>query len=197
MTELTVERLTGSQIAPYLADLAALRIEVFREYPYLYEGTFDYESRYLANYATSPRSLVVVARDGATVVGASTAMPATEHDAEVATALRIGGVDPSEVFYFGESVLRATHRGRGIGRAFFEHREDRARQLGYRLAAFCAVERGPDHPAKPAGYAPHDAFWSRRGYVRQAALRADFTWRDLGEASETSKTMVFWTKQLT
>jgi GNAT superfamily N-acetyltransferase len=196
MSELTVERLVGPAIEPYLADLAALRIEVFREFPYLYEGTLEYESRYLRSYARCERSIVVVAREGSSVVGASTAMPATEHEEEVAAALRTGGVDPGEVYYFGESVLRASFRRRGIGHAFFDHREDRARELGFRLAAFCAVVRAPDHPKKPSQYATHDAFWNKRGFVKQPELRAEFAWRDLGDTQETRKAMVFWTKQL-
>ena len=196
MSGLTVERLTGPTIEPYLADLAALRIEVFREFPYLYEGTLEYESRYLSSYARSERSIVVLARDGSRVVGASTAMPATEHDEEVATALRDGGIDPATVYYFGESVLRRDYRRRGIGHAFFDQREGRARELGFALAAFCAVVRAPDHPARPTDYVPHDAFWSKRGFVQRPELRAEFAWRDLGETQETRKPMVFWTKQL-
>lgn len=196
MTELTVERLQGAAIEPYLADLAGLRIEVFREYPYLYEGTQEYESRYLRSYASSERSLVVIAREGSKVVGASTAMPALEHDEEVATAFRDGGIDPNEVYYFGESVLRAAYRGRGIGHAFFDHRESRARELGFKLASFCAVVRPPDHPARPRDYRPHDAFWRKRGFVERAELRAEFSWRDLGDTVETRKPMVFWTKAL-
>jgi GNAT superfamily N-acetyltransferase len=194
---LTVERLAGAAIEPYLSDLGALRIEVFREFPYLYEGTLDYESRYLRSYASSEHSVVVIARDGANVVGASTAMPAIEHDEQVASTLREGGIDPSEVYYFGESVLRASYRGRGIGHAFFDHRESRAHELGFKLASFCAVVRATDHPAKPADYAPHNAFWTKRGFVQRPELRAEFAWRDLGDAQETRKPMVFWIKQLT
>ena len=61
MTDLQIEEVTGAAIEPYLGQLAALRIEVFHEYPYLYEGTLQYEQRYLRNYATCPRSLVVIA----------------------------------------------------------------------------------------------------------------------------------------
>jgi hypothetical protein len=34
-----VRRLAGAEVAPYLDDLARMRIEVFREYPYLYDGS--------------------------------------------------------------------------------------------------------------------------------------------------------------
>ena len=65
----------GAAVAPYVDDLARLRIEVFRDYPYLYEGDSAYERRYLQAYAASPRSVFVLAMDGARVVGASTGIP--------------------------------------------------------------------------------------------------------------------------
>ena len=37
--------------------LAAQRIRVFREFPYLYDGDVGYEREYLATYVHSPRSL--------------------------------------------------------------------------------------------------------------------------------------------
>ena len=41
--ELTYKRYTGAQIASVFEPLADLRIVVFRDFPYLYEGTRDYE----------------------------------------------------------------------------------------------------------------------------------------------------------
>ena len=47
---LKVERLSGEGLRARLDDLARLRIEVFRAWPYLYEGTLDYERHYLPRY---------------------------------------------------------------------------------------------------------------------------------------------------
>ena len=185
----------GDEITASLPAVAALRIAVFREYPYLYDGTLAYEEEYLANYAASPQSLVVIARDGETVVGAATAMPLALHG-EGAPPLVAAGYDPASVYYFGESVLLPAYRGRGIGHQFFDHREAAARRFGFSLAAFCAVVRPDDHPARPPGYMPHDAFWTKRGFSRRPELLAHFSWRDVGDTEETSKPLVFWTKEL-
>jgi GNAT superfamily N-acetyltransferase len=193
---LTIERVSGAAIEPFLQDVAALRIEVFREYPYLYRGTLAYESRYLQSYAASPQSVVVVARDGVQVVGAATAMPLAQHSESVAPALIAAGFAASDVYYFGESVLRASYRGRGIGHAFFDGREAAAREFGFRIATFCAVERPDDHPQKPPGYVPHDAFWTKRGYTKRPDIVSEFAWLDVDETYETSKRMVFWIKEL-
>jgi len=145
---LIVETVSGHAIEPILDALAELRIEVFREYPYLYAGNRDYERNYLRGYATTPRGVVVLARDAEQIVGAATAMPLAEHTEPVAPALTAAGIDPRHCYYFGESVLRASYRGRGIGHAFFDQREAAARQHGFSLATFCAVERPATHPRR-------------------------------------------------
>lgn len=187
---------TGLAIAPYLDDIAALRMSVFREYPYLYEGSVDYERRYLASYAGSPASLVVLALDGDRVVGASTAMPLVHHSDAVVPPVLGAGFAPGSVYYFGESVLEPAYRGRGLGARFFDERERRARELGFATAAFCAVDRPPDHPRRPGNYQPPGALWRRRGFIRRPDIVGNFAWRDLGDAFETTKPMVFWIKEL-
>jgi hypothetical protein len=72
---LRIERLTGGAMAGWFEDLAGLRIRVFREYPYLYEGTMEYERNYLRSYAETEGSIIVGAFDGTQLVGASTALP--------------------------------------------------------------------------------------------------------------------------
>jgi GNAT superfamily N-acetyltransferase len=190
-----IEAVTGAAIADHLDALAALRIAVFRDYPYLYVGSLAHEQRYLASYARSPDHLIVLARDAGRVVGAATAMPVAQHTEEIAPVLARAGTPAEAVCYFGESVLEPAYRGRGIGRAFFDHRERHARDRGFTVAAFCAVVRPPDHPRRPPGYVPHDAFWTRRGFRERPELTMELRWRDLDDADETAKPMVFWIKE--
>jgi GNAT superfamily N-acetyltransferase len=190
-----LETLSGAAVMDVVADLARLRVEVFRDFPYLYDGDAVYEERYLAKYARIADATIVVARDGARVVGAATALPLVAAEEEMQAPFAAGGMDPRDWYYFGESVLERAWRGRGIGVAFFAGREARAAALGFRRTAFCAVERPADHPLRPYGYVPLDAFWGRRGYVRRPELRASFDWRDIGQQTETPHPMVFWTRE--
>jgi GNAT superfamily N-acetyltransferase len=187
----------GADIAPFLPALARLRMSVFREFPYLYEGTEANETRYLQNYVKSPQSMVVLAStsDGA-IVGASTAMPAPLAGEDVSAPLRAVGVDPATVFYFGESVLLPAWRGQRLGHSFFDEREAAARSLGFATAAFCAVDRGESHPAQPFAYRSHDVFWHKRGFVRMTDVTAKMTWLDVGETAPTEKRLPFWYKKL-
>jgi GNAT superfamily N-acetyltransferase len=187
--------LRGEEIAPHLEALAALRIEVFRDWPYLYDGDAAYERRYLAHYA-APGAVVVAAFDGGEMVGAATAAPMEDHADGFAQALDGAGLAAGEVYYLAESVLRAPWRGRGLGHRFFDLREEAGRALGRRHAAFCAVIRAADHPARPP--APRDLapFWRARGYAPVPGALALFAWRDLGAARETEKALQLWTRRL-
>jgi len=198
---ITVEPLTGDALAAALPDLARLRITVFRDWPYLYDGTFDYEQDYLAKFAKARDAVVVAARDADAIVGVATASPLREHTERFAPLFAARGFDPNRIFYFGESVLLSAYRGRGIGHAFFDHREAHARRCragdkSFTHAAFCAVVRPPDHPARPANYVPLDAFWTKRGYVRQDGMLGAYSWQDIGASEETEKPMQFWMKPL-
>ena len=61
---LDVKSLAGEEIRSVLPALARLRIVVFRDWPYLYDGTLEYEEKYLAKLAAAPGAVCIVARDG-------------------------------------------------------------------------------------------------------------------------------------
>lgn len=189
---LRVELLRGAEVVPWLPALAALRIEVFRDWPYLYQGDHDYEQRYLAAYAQSAASLFVLAIDGEAVVGASTGIPLVDDAESFRRPFIARGIDPATVFYFGESVLRRDYRGRGLGHRFFDAREAQARALGARWTAFCAVDREVDDPRRPPDYRGNEMFWSKRGYTRQAGMVCALDWPEPGSVGEIPHTLTFW-----
>lgn len=194
---LRVERLTGSALTAAVPELARLRMTVFRDWPYLYDGTLDYEEDYLGTFSAAAGAAVVAAYDADAIIGAATAAPLLESAAEFAAPFLTRGDDPARIFYFGESVLLRTHRGKGLGHAFFDHREAHAHSFGrFTLAAFCAVQRPPDHPLRPPDYVPLDAFWRKRGFEKADGLTTSFSWKDVDQPDETAKIMQFWIKAL-
>lgn len=191
-----VRRLTGPALDAALDDVAALRIAVFRDWPYIYDGRLDYERAYLESYRTSPGAVLVGAFDGARLVGAATGTPLEDHAEDFAAPFAATGWPLGAVFYCAESVLLPAWRGQGLGHAFFDARESHARALGRRFSAFCAVIRPGSHPLKPASYRPLDPFWRKRGYAPLPGVIARFRWTDLGETIETEKHLQFWGKRL-
>lgn len=196
MAELRIECLRGAEIAGQLDALAEVRIAVFRAFPYLYEGSRDYEAKYLDLYVQCPRSLAVLVWDGARCIGASTVLPLADAGAEAQQPFIAGGHAIDQIDYFGESVLLPEYRGRGLGVQFFELREAHAREHGLKVCAFCSVQRPDDHPARPAGYVPNDAFWTKRGYRKAPEITTTFSWPDIGATESTDKPMTFWLRTL-
>lgn len=195
-SSLRFETLTGAALEPVLPALADLRIAVFREWPYLYEGDGGYERGYLRAYAESPGAAVIVAFDGEKAVGAATCQPMSRTHGTVGETFRAAGHDPAAWCYFGESVLLPAYRGQGAGVRFFAEREAHARAIGLDLCAFCAVVRDPTDPRRPADYTPLDAFWAKRGYAKRPELVCHFDWKEIGHEAETRHALAFWVKSL-
>ncbi len=176
--------------------MARLRIGVFREFPYLYEGDAEYEEKYLQTYISAPDAAVVIAEAEGKVVGASTCLQLAAETPNVQKPFLDAGLDVGQFLYFGESVLDKAYRGLGIGVAFFAHREAQAQMTGRSKTCFCAVQRPARHRLRPADYVPLDAFWRKRGYTKREDLVCRMRWREVDEAAESEKELMFWTKEL-
>jgi GNAT superfamily N-acetyltransferase len=193
-----IEVFAGQAIVPHLPALARLRMEVFRAWPYLYDGSLANEEKHLASFAASPRAALVVAFDGDEAVGCSSCLPLMDEDRTIAAPFVAGGFDPKRFFYFGESVLLSVYRGHGIGVAFFREREAHARRVSdCDYACFCAVQRPDDHPLRPAGAVKLDEFWRKRGFTPYPDLTCTMEWKQVDTNRKVANRLSFWIKSLT
>lgn len=194
---LKYHRLTGAQARKYVRDLAALRVKVFWDFPYLYEGNLEYEEKYLETYFKAKHSFIFLVEDEGKIVGATTGIWASEEEESFRKPFDEAGLSSQNLFYFGESVLLPEYRGLGIGKKFFEEREAFARSLPFIHAlSFCAVVRAEDHKLKPHDYKPLDPFWRSQGFEKVSGMTTDYEWLDRGEVTPTSKKMQFWIKKI-
>jgi GNAT superfamily N-acetyltransferase len=194
--EVEIRALRGAEIEAALDGVAELRITVFRDWPYLYDGSLAYEREYLATYRDTPGALLVGAFHAGKLIGASTSTPMEDHAPEFAAPFRALGIAPEKILYGAESVLLRPYRGIGLGHRFIDLREAHARSLGRTHVAFCSVVRPEDHPARPAVTRSNDAFWRGRGYDTLPGVLAHFSWKDLGDTVETEKPLQFWMRAL-
>lgn len=193
---MTLKVFIGAELEQAIADLARLRIAVFREFPYLYDGTAEYEEVYLQSYLKSELSYAVLVSSRGKVVGASTGMPLVAESDDIGKPFRQQGFDVEEIFYCGESVLLPQFRGRGIGGQFMQLRESHARRHGFKQMAFCAVNRPADHPRRPSDYRALYSFWRQCGFVPVDGFQLDFTWQEIDEDVASAKPMDVWMKSL-
>ncbi|MEQ6249912.1 GNAT family N-acetyltransferase [Sulfitobacter sp. HNIBRBA3233] len=196
MADLSTRVLTGAALERALDDVARLRISVFADWPYLYDGDLAYERQYLQTYRDTAQAVLVGAFDGDRLVGASTGTPLTDHADDFAAAFAGTALDLEDIFYCAESILLSAYRGQGIGHRFFDLREAHARANGFSKSCFCAVIRPEDHPDRPADYQPLDRFWRARGYAPLDGVVAHFDWKDHGQEAATRKPLQFWIRDL-
>ena len=191
-----VRALRGEALEAALDDVARLRIAVFRKWPYLYDGTLEYERNYLTTYRDNPGALLIGAFEQGRLIGASTSTLMEDHAAEFAAPFKALGMPLTSILYGAESVLLEPYRGLGLGHRFIDLREAHARAMGRSHVAFCSVVRAPDHPARPQNARTNDAFWRGRGYAPLPGVLAEFSWKDVGADSESSKKLQFWMREI-
>jgi GNAT superfamily N-acetyltransferase len=200
-----IQTFVGEEIRPLQKQLAELRITVFKDFPYLYEGSFEYEAQYLERYMRSQKAAVIAVFDGTNetnntnmkLVGAATTLPLTDEESYIQEPFKTNGFALESIYYFGESLLLSKYRGQGLGHKFFDAREQHAKlDPKCKITSFCAVDRAADHQLKPAHYRPLDEFWQARGYKKNSNLKASFSWQDIGDIQETKKSMTFWWREL-
>lgn len=199
--EITEQLLTGFAIADALDDLATLRLDIFPEYPYLYQGRREDELAYLGTYAEAPDAeapdaCVILAYDGLTVVGAATGMPLIHEDTQMLDAFA-GTTDPlDEVYYVGELLFRPAYRNCGLGQKLLDRLESHIRSLGrYRRLTCATVERSDTHPLRPSNYIPITKFLARTGFTRLSGVTTHFMWREI-DGVKRDHPMQFWGKYL-
>lgn len=194
MNELSFRCYYGSEIEEIIPQLGELRIKVFYDFPYLYDGDLTYETEYLKIYTSHPASIVYAVFDGSELVGATTGIPLIFESEEVKKPFRDLNHDLEKIYYFGESILLKNYRGLGLGHRFFDVREKHALLHGFEITTFCSVVRSDNHALKPGDYRSNDAFWSKRGYLKQA-FSCHMSWLDRNMDYETKKELQFWAKQ--
>lgn len=191
------QSLRGAEMESQLEAMGQLRISVFKDWPYLYEGSLQYERRYLKKYMISQKSLAYLAFDRDQLIGATTAIVLSDEDQSIQKPLAEIHLLPSETVYFGESILLSDYRGIGIGKRFMSERLRFAESLpGIKHAAFCSVIRSEDDPRRPLNYKPLDEFWKKQGFQPISGVTAEMSWCEVGDLAETKKQLQFWVKSL-
>ena len=190
------EFLYGEEIKKKLTKLAELRIKIFREYPYLYEGEMAYEEEYLKTYAEAKSSLLVLVFHEKKCVAATSCVWLKEEVDDLKNPIIKAGLNIESYLYFGESLVLEEFRNQGLGKIFFELRLEHFKKLvsiGYPLkgCCFCSVIRDSNHPLRPKDYKNLDSFWSRMGFYR-SSIQCSFAWKDLGEKEKTRKQMTYY-----
>lgn len=189
-----VATFTQDKIKSWIPEIGKLRIEIFAEYPFLYDGSYDYELEYLKKFLTMEEAIVACAFNQNELIGIATGYPFVYETASLQKVFVQKNDDPKQYFCIGEIVLKKSYRGQGIGKQFVHLIENYAKEHRYPKICLYTVIRDPCDPKSPPNYIPLDLFWKNQGYVKHPELVGQISWKEIGELNETPKQMVFWVK---
>lgn len=182
----------GKEIIPYIDEIARLRIEVFREFPYLYDGNIDYEKKYLAKFGAIDESIVILALENHKVIGALTGLPIKNESKEITQTLTTNQLENG--FYLSEILLYKNYRQQGIGQALMNQLETFVNK-SFPLFLLATIIREENHPLKPKDYTSLAHFWIKNNYVLTNQTFS-FSWKDVHNETETRKSLALWQKEI-
>ena len=194
--DISEQLLQGSQIQEYLEQIAQLRLTIFREYPYLYDGQQKDELEYLKHYASHTEATAIIASCGNELAGAVTAIPLQYESEELASPLAATQYPVERIIYIGELLFYPDYRNKGLGSRLLSRIEQHfLDQKSYDYLTSATVMRPDDHPRCPDGYVPIDRFLQRSQFVKLAGVTTHFTWKEV-DGIPRDHEMQFWIKAL-
>jgi len=193
---ITESLLTGSAVETCLEELASLRVNIFHEYPYLYDGYREDELKYLRLYMETPEAFVLSATDSGAMIGAATGIPLRYEQNMLIDPFACTSYPVDKLFYIGEVLFYPSYRDRGLGVRLLNRIDEYVRNLGnYRYLTCATVVRPENHEQRPENYVPIDRFLSRTGFIKLQGITTSFAWKEI-DGSNREHPMQFWVKGL-
>ncbi|HLB52190.1 MAG TPA: GNAT family N-acetyltransferase [Chlamydiales bacterium] len=188
---------TGNLFKQYINTVANLRMSIFKEYPYLYDGSMTYEAEYLKSYAVSKNSILIIVKDKEKIVGAITGIPLMETDEMFRIPFVKHHFPVRSIFYLGEILLLKEYRGKGIGYKMYKMFEDLVRKnKQYEKIAIAEVLRDKNDPRKPENYVSVHKLWERLGYIEHSEMIMQAPYKEIGGAGKVPHSLIFSFKDL-
>ena len=192
---ITENLLTGSAVETCLDDLASLRLNVFREYPYLYDGLREDELKYLRLYMDTADAFVISVNESGIMIGATTGIPLRNEHESLIEPFKGTSYSVDELVYVGELLFYPKYRNCGLGIRLLEQIEEYGRSLNYRYLTCATVVRPDHHALCPESYIKIDRFLARTGFIMFPDVTTIFAWKETDGISR-DHSMQFWIKEL-
>lgn len=168
-SNVTIEIVTGRDIANYINAIADFRINIFKEYPYLYEGNIDAEYDYLKNYLTNNQSILVIAKSQKKIIGLATGVPVMS-DFPLLQGVRDEylrrNIDPSLYYYYGEVIIDKNFRGKKIGSKLRQLMDEKIKTWNFHNVCVFTVIREKEHALRPKNYIDMEKILEHLGFQR-------------------------------
>lgn len=175
--------LEGAQINPYLKDIVELMLAVYREPPYLYEGTMEEYLPLVQTYADSKQGIAALLFDEKKLIGVAAGAPLKDVNPKWHDPFK--NDDMEKIFYIGDEVLLSDYRGKRLGSQLFDTLVNSIPSSLETIAFSRIEEKSPLNDALKA-----------RGFIERPEKTVIIPWREIGSnEEEVPHKLIFWTGQ--
>lgn len=190
----------GEQILEKLNEISQLCIDVYREWPYLYEGNLEEQKQYIIDqYVKKKGSIATLAFQNGKVIGVSLGTFLSQAPERYKNHFP-SDIDQSKIFYWGELIVNENYRHRGIGKELYTYMANCVIESHDFIAiTFCTVERNSSFSLdylKPDDYVGLDGLWKQLGFTKKEDLSFKGRWKLVGQETDSDHPMIFWWKAL-
>jgi len=196
--DIEIKRYQGEDINAEIGLLSDFRLRYFREFPYLYVGTKEYEQDYLMSYLSDPTTRLFLARDrDGMVVGVAIGTmlsPELKILCQADELSQCAELMSEQFFYFGEMIFVPEYRSKGAGKQLLEELKKSGRQQGANRYCFFAVDRANDDIRRPADYVDPAVFFQKFGFEK-TNISVSYDWPTIqadGRIEESTNRLWLW-----
>ena len=188
----------GNEITPYVSDITQLSLQIYREYPYLYEGTEEEYLPFIQRYSESNDGIASILFDDKKLIGVCIGMPLNEmRDNYLGNFSSITKEELDSLYYLGEFLLLKQYRSQGNGKQMYTSFENEViKKSLYKTLCFCKIQEFLEHPSQPDNYFSMNNFWKQSEYVAREDLSFNVDWVNVNETTLSPHQLYFWFKPL-
>lgn len=193
---LHVETYKGAEIAPYTNKIVQLSNDLFKKYPYLYDGSDAEYTKHLTSYAQSKHGVVSIAFDGNKVIGVATGIPLSEAWEKYQQPFRKKGENIDKIFYLGELLVSPEYTGKGLGQQMTKNVEQFAKGRGYTTITAQVIDEKSVKETAPQNHYSMTNVLKKLNYQERPEINLVSYWTNVNESKESPHQMLYWTKAL-
>jgi GNAT superfamily N-acetyltransferase len=194
---MTIQVLRGQELLSNIPEFAKLRLTIFREYPYLYEGDPALEKSYLSLFASSSDAFFIVAKIKNQVVGAISGLPLDVAQKEIRDVFHQSAIETGEYYALCEIIVLKEHRNKKIGSVLYKEFENQLLKMKrYKKVVLWQIVRAQGDLKRPNDYFSLDNFWCKKGFIKHPEFICYIHWKEISDKEESSHRFEFWIKEL-
>jgi hypothetical protein len=196
---ITLKAFTGPEAFYYWQELVPLVVEVYKEYPYLYDCKMEADWMLYFKQRTflhSSLSNVLIIFDNEKVIGFSYSIPLNEEVEIIQHDFLKNNAITRNYLYIGDTLISPYYQGKGLIKKIIASHEEHAQKIVCSSLVLVAIDRPENYCSKPSDYRSLDSLWDYLGFQKNG-MKVYESWLQVDTKKVEDNVQSIWIKKLT